>query len=157
MVLKYYSYTIVFQEIPDEISLCFEITGCPLRCAGCHSPHLRNHKLGEELSEGVLKELLEKYKNFITCVLFFGGEWEEGSLVERLDTCKSYDLKTALYTGRDAISKRLKDKLDFLKTGPYIEELGGLADSKTTNQILINVKTGEKLNVYSPHRGSTKN
>ncbi|WP_231731034.1 4Fe-4S cluster-binding domain-containing protein [Lacimicrobium alkaliphilum] len=28
---------ICFQEVPDEVSLAFTITGCPLACAGCHS------------------------------------------------------------------------------------------------------------------------
>jgi len=149
-MLKYYSYTIVFQEIPDETSLCFEITGCPLRCSGCHSPHLRNHKLGEELTDGVLVELLEKHKGFITCVLFFGGEWQEEDLINNLSLCRTYGLKTALYTGRGNVSQKLKDHLDYLKTGPYIKELGGLQNTETTNQVLINVKTGRKVECSRP-------
>jgi anaerobic ribonucleoside-triphosphate reductase activating protein len=149
-MLKYYSYTIVFQEIPDETSLCFEITGCPLRCSGCHSPHLRNHKLGEELTDGVLVELLEKHKGFITCVLFFGGEWQEEDLINNLSLCRTHGLKTALYTGRESVSQKLKDHLDYLKTGPYIKELGGLQNTETTNQVLINVKTGRKVECSRP-------
>ena len=39
-MLKYTSYTVVFQEVPDEVSLAFEVSGCPFKCEGCHSPHL---------------------------------------------------------------------------------------------------------------------
>ena len=38
-------------------------------------------------------------------------------------------------------------KLDYLKYGHWDASLGGL-DSKTTNQVFLNLKTGEKLNNY---------
>ena len=47
-MLKYYNYDIVFQEIPDEVTLAVNLTNCPHRCIGCHSPHLR-HNIGEPL------------------------------------------------------------------------------------------------------------
>ena len=40
-MLKYSNYEITFAEIPDEISLCINLTNCPHRCVGCHSPWLQ--------------------------------------------------------------------------------------------------------------------
>ena len=39
-MLKYHSTYIGFREIPDEISLCINLTNCPNNCKGCHSPWL---------------------------------------------------------------------------------------------------------------------
>ena len=39
-MLKYLNAPVTFAEIPDEITLCINITGCPLQCKGCHSPFL---------------------------------------------------------------------------------------------------------------------
>ena len=36
-MLKYVNTGIVFQEIPDEVTLAVNISGCPCRCHGCHS------------------------------------------------------------------------------------------------------------------------
>ena len=33
-------FDVVFQEIPGEVTLALNLSGCPNRCAGCHSPHL---------------------------------------------------------------------------------------------------------------------
>ena len=33
-MLNYYNYDIVCQEIPDEITLAINITGCPNHCQG---------------------------------------------------------------------------------------------------------------------------
>ena len=40
-MLKYAGYDIVFQEIPDEVTLALNLSGCPNGCPGCHSPHLQ--------------------------------------------------------------------------------------------------------------------
>lgn len=91
--------------------------------------------------------MLNKYGGLVTCVVFFGGEWYEDELIELLDMAIARGLKTALYTGLDDVSQRLKDRLTFLKVGPYKKENGGLASS-ATNQRLFKVATGEILNTY---------
>ena len=35
-MLKYVNTGIVFQEIPDEVTLAINISGCPCHCPGCH-------------------------------------------------------------------------------------------------------------------------
>ena len=39
-MLKYVNTDIVFQEIPDEVTLAVNISNCPCRCPGCHSEYL---------------------------------------------------------------------------------------------------------------------
>ena len=72
-MLKYTDYDIVFQEIPDEVTLAVNLSGCPHRCKGCHSPHLQQD-IGEELNEGALSRLLQLYEHSITCICFMGGD-----------------------------------------------------------------------------------
>lgn len=147
--MRYSSLQIVFQEIPNEISLAFHITGCPLRCRGCHSSDLWNSKIGAELSLSVLSNQIEKYKNYISCVLYLGGEWDKGNLISQLDHVKSRHFKTALYTGLEysSVDAEIVKRLDYIKYGEYKSDLGGL-NSPRTNQRLINLNTNENLNRY---------
>lgn len=39
-MLKYVDARVVFQEIPDEITLAINISNCPCHCKGCHSQYL---------------------------------------------------------------------------------------------------------------------
>ena len=59
-MLKFHNYDIVFQEIPDEVTLAVNITGCPCHCPGCHSPHLWEDS-GTELDEAMLRRIYEDY------------------------------------------------------------------------------------------------
>ena len=81
----------------------------------------------------------------ISCVLFMGGEWEPDNLINLLIISKEMGLKTALYSGLEHIDYDIFEKLDYLKLGPWIKELGGLS-SEMTNQKFINVNTSENLN-----------
>ena len=141
--MNIYNYDIVFQEVPDEITLCITVCGCKLKCKGCHSPHTWENS-GHDFSINDYKKLLEKYENYISCVCFMGGEWEE-QLAVLLKIAKESGLKTCLYTGANSIGKNIYDNLDYLKLGPWIEELGGL-NSINTNQIFLEVNTNEVLN-----------
>lgn len=150
--LKYNSYDVVLQEIPNEISLAFTITGCQLACVGCHSDYLWNKDNGKELTDELFEKIVLKYDGLISSVLFMGGEWESPELITKLVIAKRLGLKTALYTGlnhkqMERSYQRIVTNLDYLKTGKWIQELGGL-DSPTTNQRLVNIKTGENLNKY---------
>lgn len=143
--MNYLSKQIVFREIPDEVSLSYLITGCSLRCPGCHSTDSWNSQNGKLLTHEKLLVEIHKYRGWISCVLFMGGEWEPENLISNLKLVQAMGLRSALYTGLEDVSKEIKSHLDYLKTGPYRLHLGGL-DSLNTNQKLINVKTGEILN-----------
>ena len=128
-MLKVASFDIVFQEIPGEVTLALNLSGCPCHCPGCHSPHLAED-IGELLTEELLDALINQYKGLITCVAFMGGDAEPTEVLRLAAHIK--ELKTAWYSGRTHMPE---DGFDYVKIGPYIEELGGLK-SPTTNQRL---------------------
>ena len=144
-ILYCHNFQIVFQEVPGEISLCFSISGCKLRCKGCHSPFLWKEGKGKLLTQEYYTKLLNRYKNYATCVLFMGGEWHELELIEYLKIANEKEYKTCLYTGEETVSEYISAKLTWLKTGKWIEHLGGL-ESVTTNQKFIEIKTKNNLN-----------
>lgn len=145
-MLKCCSYDIVCQEIPDEISLAVNISGCPNRCPGCHSPWLWEDK-GVPMTEEMLSGLMDRYSAAVTCFCFMGGD-ADPSEIQRLAFWireKYPHLKTAWYSGRESIPEGFDIHcMDYVKTGPYIEALGGLK-SPTTNQALYRVLPGGKL------------
>ena len=98
-MIYYSDLQVVLQEVPGEISLCVSVTGCPLRCKGCHSPFLWKKGTGSALTDEVFVAALERYKNMLSCVLFMGGEWEAEALIHKLQIARSYSLHTCLYTG----------------------------------------------------------
>ena len=38
--MKYVDTAVTFAEIPDQICLCINISGCQFRCPDCHSKYL---------------------------------------------------------------------------------------------------------------------
>ena len=142
-MLYYSEPQVVLQEVPGELSLALSISGCPMRCEGCHSAPTRNPKHGTPLTSLELERLLNENKH-ISCVLFYGGEWQPKELQDLFEYIKkSYDLKICLYTGRklEDVPKNLMPLLDFLKVGEYIEKLGGL-ESPNTNQRFYKLTEG---------------
>lgn len=145
-MLKCCSYDIVCQEIPDEITLAVNISGCPNRCPGCHSPWLWEDE-GEWLTEEMLSMLMDRYSSAVTCFCFMGGDADPVE-VERLARWirNTYPhIKTAWYSGKESLPGGFDvTVLDFLKLGPYKQELGALK-SATTNQALYRVMTDSTL------------
>ncbi len=135
--------SISLQELPGEISLIFEISNCPHRCPDCHSKELWGN-VGSELTSELFQKVLYSYKDYISAVIFFGGEWDN-DLVLFLKFVKSLNLKTCLYTGADDVNQILRNELDYLKTGKFISELGGL-DSPISNQKFWDLKNNTLMN-----------
>jgi anaerobic ribonucleoside-triphosphate reductase activating protein len=144
--MKFLRSSIVFQEVPNEVCLSYEITSCPYKCDGCHSPELRENA-GRTLDSSRLLSDIIKYEDFITCVLFMGGDQFRSDLNKLLALSLKNNLKTALYTGSKSVSNDILGKLIYLKTGPFVSSLGGL-NSKTTNQKIIHVPSNTNLNHF---------
>jgi anaerobic ribonucleoside-triphosphate reductase activating protein len=140
-MLKYYNYDIVFQEIPDEVTLAINITNCPNRCKGCHSPHLFKD-IGERLNENCLISILEKYAKSITCLCFMGGDASPIRINELAFFIKENypKLKVAWYSGRSKLPKDFNiNPFQYIKLGSFIPKYGDLK-SKTSNQHLYKIR-----------------
>lgn len=141
-MLRFLSYDIVFQEVPGEVTLAVNLSNCPHRCKACHSPHLQENR-GDILDESVIDAFFKRYGNAITCICFMGGDADPLS-VEKLShyvrklSCGR--LKTAWYSGRQELPEGCcVGNFDYIKLGPYVEDLGGL-NSPTTNQRFYRVE-----------------
>jgi anaerobic ribonucleoside-triphosphate reductase activating protein len=152
-MLRYANYNIVFQEIPGEVTLAINLSNCPNRCRGCHSPYLQENT-GEALDNNVLAGLLEKYGNAVTCVCFMGGD----ATPRAVDQCSAFlrnqsngRIKTGWYSGRNTFPKECSlQNFDYVKLGAYVEHLGGL-DSATTNQRFYRIDNGQMTDTGQTH------
>lgn len=132
-MLKFLKTDVVFQEIPNEMSLAVAISGCTIHCTGCHSRELWEDK-GEPLTIESITLLLQQYPE-VTCLLLMGGERDIDTLTE-IFLHFHKKIKTAWYCGLDMIPKDkigILEYLDYFKLGHFDIELGGL-NSPTTNQ-----------------------
>ena len=137
-MLKYANFDIVFQEVPDEVTLAINISNCPNQCVGCHSQYLWKD-VGYVLDKESLDELVEKYQSGITCVCFMGGDAEPYDVANLAMHIKNKykDMKTAWYSGKNELPDAFHaETFDYIKTGRYEAALGAL-DSRTTNQRMI--------------------
>lgn len=137
-MLKYVETMVTFSEFPDEISLCINISGCHNACVGCHSPHLAED-IGEPLYLETVYALIDKNEG-ITCLGLMGGDSEPKYVNTIAKAVKQlYDIRVGWYSGRSHLSEDIDlANFDYIKLGPYIEENGPL-NSKTTNQIMLEI------------------
>ncbi|MCH3982808.1 MAG: anaerobic ribonucleoside-triphosphate reductase activating protein [Prevotella sp.] len=143
-MLKYVNTAVVFQEIPDEVTLAINISNCPCHCPGCHSQYLWKD-IGNDLTPAAMDNFVREYGNNITCICLMGGDAEPeyvNELAKYIHATYPH-LKVGWYSGRIRISPRVDKKdFDYIKIGPYIAHLGSLKD-KTTNQRLYKKVPGD--------------
>ena len=156
-MLKYLNTQVTFSEVPDEITLCINITGCKIGCKNCHSPYLAEdigkpliykdtHNNRTVINCNPLSELIEANKG-ITCICLMGGDSNPEYINILGKTIKCHKLKSAWYSGRQELSKEIDLKnFDFVKLGSYKEEFGPL-NSKTTNQRFYKVNEKELIDI----------
>ena len=138
-MLKYVDSKVVFAEIPDEITLCINISNCPCHCSNCHSSYLAED-IGEPLDLQHLTNLIDSNKG-ITCVCIMGGDANPSEVDDIAQDIKEYypNLKVGWYSGRDYISKDINlENFNYIKYGHYDENKGPL-NSKTTNQVMLEI------------------
>ena len=156
-MLKYVDTKIVFQEIPDEVTLAINISNCPCHCKNCHSPYLAEdtgepliykdtHNNRTVINYNPLSELIEANKG-ITCVCLMGGDSNPEYINILGKTIKCHKLKSAWYSGRQELSNSIDlSNFDYIKLGPYKKELGPL-NSRTTNQRFYKVSGKELVDI----------
>ena len=136
-MLKYVNSDIVFQEIPDEVTLAINISNCPCRCPGCHSHYLWED-IGLPLTPEAIDNFVQKFGSNLTCIAFMGGDGDPKgvNLLAQYVHEEYPQFKVAWYSGRTVISPLItKNDFDYIKIGPYIKHLGPLK-KPTTNQRL---------------------
>ncbi len=144
-MLKYTDTKVVFAEIPDEITLAINISGCPCACEGCHSSYLAGD-VGEVLDVAVLRKLIER-NNHISCLSFMGGDGDPAEVSRLASEVKMVapELRIGWYSGRDELSEAVDlTHFDYVKVGSYQEKFGPLT-SPTTNQRLYRVEPSNDL------------
>lgn len=150
-MLKYLYSQVYTKEVPKELSLGISVLGCPVHCPECHSPHIWDVNCegeGTNLTVEALENVIEQQK-WVSCVLFFGGEWNMPYLNELLRKCKELGYKTALYSGHTLDWFKVKHPnyhlyLDYIKVGRYDSKYGSL-DYPSTNQRLYKLDTNEDI------------
>ena len=145
MMLKYVNTGIVFQEIPDEVTLAINISNCPCHCPGCHSHYLWED-IGLPLNTDAIDAFINEYGRNITCIAFMGGDSDPMGV----DMLAQYiheehpQYKVAWYSGRVRITSAVnKSDFDYIKVGPYLKHLGPLKSSTTNQRLYRQNDTGE--------------
>ena len=148
-MLKYTNSGIVFQEIPDEVTLSINISNCPCHCPGCHSSYLWEDK-GSPLDECAIDKFIVTYGEDITCICLMGGDAEPQNIdkLAKFIKRKYNNIKVGWYSGKSKISDQIdKDNFDYIKIGPYIQHLGGLKSPKTNQRLYKRKKNGEYIDI----------
>lgn len=130
-MLKYTDTKIVFQEIPDEITLCINLSNCPCHCKGCHSDYLAED-IGQVLTFSRIEKLLKNNKG-VTAICFMGGD-NDPKLVNHYASLirKSYTeevgliikVNEAIYFHHKEISPNPGDEVFFMKPIPSPIKIG---------------------------------
>lgn len=146
-MLKYLNTQVTFAEVPDEITLCINITGCKNGCKNCHSSYLAQD-IGTELTFNEVRKLIKKNSG-ISCIALMGGDAEP----DKINTLASFiinhygSIKVAWYSGRQELNNNIDlFNFDYIKLGPYKEEFGPL-NSRTTNQRFYKVNGKELVDI----------
>jgi anaerobic ribonucleoside-triphosphate reductase activating protein len=151
MMLKYVNTGIVFQEIPDEVTLAINISNCPCHCPGCHSHYLWED-IGQPLNTDAIDAFIDQYGRNITCIAFMGGDGDP----KGVDMLAQYiheehpQYKVAWYSGRVRITSAVnKTDFDYIKIGPYLKHLGPLKQPTTNQRLYRQNDTGEFEDITS--------
>jgi anaerobic ribonucleoside-triphosphate reductase activating protein len=146
-MLKYLNTQVTFAEVPDEITLCINITGCKNGCKNCHSSYLAQD-IGTELTFNEVRKLIKKNSG-ISCIALMGGDAEP----DKINTLASFiinhygSIKVAWYSGRQELNNNIDlCNFDYIKLGPYKEEFGPL-NNRTTNQRFYKVNGKELVDI----------
>ena len=150
-MLKYVNTGIVFQEIPDEVTLAINLSNCPCRCPGCHSHYLWED-VGLPLDTAAIDAFIAKYGFDITCIAFMGGDCDPRgvNMLAQYVHEEHPQFKVAWYSGRLRIPSTVcKKDFDYIKVGPYIRHLGPLSKPTTNQRLYRQTATGDFEDITS--------
>ena len=139
MVFEYpiHNMGITLNEVPNKVAVFVEFSNCHLKCEGCHSNHLHSDMFDGEKTDikYILSYVEKQIDKGAEYIVLMGGD-TNGVTKEDLYLLIGRLAEIApvmLYSGLEDTSILTDTNLTLLKTGGYIEELGGIL-SPTTNQ-----------------------
>lgn len=128
---------ITLTEIPNRISVFFEIGNCTCHCDGCHSPELwdTNYTRPNMTVQEIIDYVDEQYKLGANAVVLMGGmnNKDVSKDVFTLLLLKLSTRQVGIYVGSDDLEWLPLLPVRWIKAGGYEKDKGGL-DSPTTNQ-----------------------
>ena len=152
-VLKYpvVNTDITFNELPDKMAYAIELGACKQHCVGCHSPELQEEDAPLTSLLDILEEAQDAIDAGANAIVVMGGtnnkHITEESLIALLQDLSDI-APTGLYSGSEDEERdkmiALEGHCVWLKTGPYIDTLGGL-ESTRTNQRFYRITTTYRL------------
>lgn len=149
-----------FNEVPDKLAFFLELGECSQNCPCCHSPELQED-LDTKTPIEDIRELAEQaIDDGANAIVVMGGTTSRNlsrdSLVSLLREL-SCVAPTCLYSGSpdEEEDKKIAEEGDctWLKTGPYIDALGGLQSTRTNQRFYHRhyAKTINKHDCFSVH------
>ncbi len=107
---------------PETDAVEVFVSGCTRRCAGCHNERLWNFDLGHEWT--TMLTFLEN----TNCdrIMIMGGEPLDQDITQLcmfLDFLDKHYKEIWLFTGYESVPQFVCDKCNFVKVGPYKEDL----------------------------------
>lgn len=150
-----YNYSdISLQEFPGEVSLILYTGRCDLRCPWCFNSDLQTKK---PLSYKQMKDAIDEHRDFITSVVFSGGEpLLNPYLNKTIRYAKSKDLKIKLNTN-GLVSKSVHKNwfigyIDYINVSikGTFDEYNSLFYKKPLTNLSLHTNILEYSFVYSP-------
>ena len=129
---------VTFTEVPDRISVFFNIANCNAHCKDCHSPYLWKNTRRKTVTD-ILNYAQTQTDKGATAIVLMGGTTngiDEDVLVKLINLLDEI-APVCLYSGSDDMTLNFRiainSHLTWIKTGSYQPKFGGL-DKLTTNQ-----------------------
>lgn len=140
------------------------VSGCPIRCPGCHNPELQDFDVGTELSEQVIEKIIVVLQKdgIHRDLSILGGEpfapqnidgvlWLCQKVKDEIPEIKiwvwtGYDFKERFENTSDELRRKnfcdIMDTIDVVVDGPFVESLksGEHLWRGSSNQRIINLQ-----------------
>jgi anaerobic ribonucleoside-triphosphate reductase activating protein len=142
---------ITFNELPDKMAYAIELGACKQHCVGCHSPELQEEDVPLTSFLDILEGAQDAIDAGANAIVVMGGTNNKHITAESLISLLSALSDIApvgIYSGSDDEERdkmiALEGHCTWLKTGPYVNTLGGL-ESTRTNQRFYRISTIHRL------------
>ena len=109
---------------PEINAIEVYVTGCKLRCKGCHNYQLQSFAGGTPWRE----HLHALTRTDVARLMVMGGEPQDqdrAEMLEFLDLMRDFYTDIWLFTGYEEVSPALRCRVDKVKVGAYIEGQDG--------------------------------